>query len=108
MASYIWGTGCTSSGRYYNRASGPKRTWTKLGGPKQRSILGTCPPSLKAPWSLAWTILALAAYGRTIDLISSSLIAIPDLHSVTDTRTLALLCLALDYQRALSALGVTS
>jgi len=65
-------------------------------------------PSLTAPWSLAWAILALAAYGRTIDSIYSLLVGNPDLSSADDTSTLALVCLALDHQRALSALGVTS
>ena len=65
-------------------------------------------PSLTAPWSLAWATLALAAYGRPIDSIYSSLVEIGDLSSVDDTSTLALVCLALDHQRALSALGVTS
>ncbi|MGA9567396.1 MAG: hypothetical protein WBS19_17860, partial [Candidatus Korobacteraceae bacterium] len=65
-------------------------------------------PTLTAPWSLAWAILALALYGRPIDLIYSFLVATPGLSSVDDTSTLALVCLALDPQRALSALGVTS
>ena len=65
-------------------------------------------PTLTAPWSLAWAILALALYGRPIDLIYSLLVATPGLSSVDDTSTLALVCLALDPQRALSALGVTS
>jgi len=64
--------------------------------------------TLNAPWSLAWATLALAAYGRSIDSIYSSLAASPDLSSVDDTSTLALVCPALDYQRALSAFGVTS
>ena len=51
---------------------------------------------------------ALAAYGRPIDSIYSSLLGIPDLSAADDTSTLALVCLALDHQRALSALGVTS
>src|SRR5271166_3972358 len=65
-------------------------------------------PTLSAPWSLAWAILALAAYGRPIDSLYSSLVALPELPNVDDTSTLALVCLALDYQRALSAFGVTS
>ena len=65
-------------------------------------------PSLTAPWSLAWATLALAAYGRPIDSIYSLLVGNSDLSSVDDTSTLALVCLALDYRRALSALGVTS
>ena len=65
-------------------------------------------PSLTAPWSLAWATLALAAYDRPINSIYSSLVEIGDLSRVDDTGTLALVCLALDYQSALSALGVTS
>ena len=65
-------------------------------------------PTLSAPWSLAWAILALAAYGRPIDSLYSSLVGLPELPSVDDTSTLALVCLALDHQRALSDLGVTS
>ena len=65
-------------------------------------------PTLTAPWSLAWAILALALYGRPVDLIYSFLVATPGLSSVDDTSTLALVCLALEPQRALSAFGVTS
>ena len=65
-------------------------------------------PTLTAPWSLAWTILALAAYGRQINSLRRSLVAIPDLLTIADTSTLALVCLALDHQRTLSALGVMS
>jgi hypothetical protein len=63
-------------------------------------------PTLTAPWSLAWAILALAAHSRPIASLSSSLAALPDLSSIEDTSTLALVCLALDYTRALSAFGV--
>ena len=62
--------------------------------------------TLTAPWSLAWTILALAAHHRPIALLHSSLVAFPDLSSIEDTSTLALVCLALDCSRALSAFGV--
>jgi hypothetical protein len=63
-------------------------------------------PTLSAPWSLAWAILALAAYRRPIASLSSSLAAFPDLSGTEDTSTLALVCLALDQQRALEAFGV--
>jgi len=63
-------------------------------------------PTLTAPWSLAWAILALAAYRQPIASLSRSLAAHPDLSSIEDTSTLALVCLALDYTRALSAFGV--
>jgi hypothetical protein len=64
-------------------------------------------PALTAPCSLAWSILALAAHRRPIASLRSSLVALPDLVSIEDTSTLALVCLALDYKRALSAFGVT-
>ena len=64
-------------------------------------------PTLTAPWSLAWSILALAAHGRPIASLHDSLSALSDLSSTEDTSTLALACLALDYRRALSAFGVT-
>jgi hypothetical protein len=63
-------------------------------------------PTLSAPWSLAWAILALAAHRRPIASLSSSLAALPDLSGTEDTSTLAVVCLALDYTRALSAFGV--
>jgi hypothetical protein len=62
--------------------------------------------ALTAPWSLAWAILALAAHGRAIESLISSLFALPDLSRNDDTCTLALVCLAADHCRALAALGV--
>ena len=64
-------------------------------------------PSLTAPWSLAWAILALAAHRRPVGSLFTSLAALPDLSNIEDTSTLALVCLALDYRRALPAFGVT-
>ena len=64
-------------------------------------------PTLAAPWSLAWSILALAAHRRPIASLHGALVALSDLLSTEDTGTLALACLALDYSRALSAFGVT-
>ena len=63
-------------------------------------------PTLTAPWSLSWAILALAAHHRPIASLHRSLVALPDLVSIENTSTLALVCLALDYGRTLSALGV--
>ena len=57
-------------------------------------------PTLSAPWSLAWAILALAAHRRPIASLCSSLAAFPDLSGTEDTSTLALVCLALDYTPA--------
>jgi len=62
--------------------------------------------TVRTPWSLAWAILALAAHGRAIASLCSSLAALPDLPSIEDTSTLALTCLALDYRCGLSAFGV--
>jgi hypothetical protein len=62
-------------------------------------------PTLTAPWSLAWAILALAAHRRPVASLCSSLAALPDLPSIEDTSTLALTCLALDYRCSLSAFG---
>jgi hypothetical protein len=64
-------------------------------------------PTLTAPWSLAWSILALAAHRRRIASLHDSLSALSDLSRTEDTGALALACLALDYSRALSAFGVT-
>jgi hypothetical protein len=64
-------------------------------------------PTLTAPWSLAWALLALAAHERPIDELVTLLAHFPDIASVEDTSTLALVCLALDYRRTLSAFGVT-
>jgi len=62
--------------------------------------------TLTAPWSLSWAILALAAYGREVRALISSLVALPEFSSNNDTTTLAVACMAGDCDRALSALGV--
>jgi hypothetical protein len=64
-------------------------------------------PTLTAPWSLAWAILALAAHRRPITSLRDALLALPDLFCIEDTSTLALVCLALDHEHALVNLGVT-
>jgi hypothetical protein len=61
--------------------------------------------ALTAPWSLACAILALAAHGRAVGPLITSLMALPDLAGNDDTCALALVCLAADYPRALAALG---
>ena len=63
-------------------------------------------PTLTAPWSLSWAILALASHHRPIASFHRSLVVLPDLVGIEDNSTLALACLALDYDRTLSALGV--
>ena len=64
--------------------------------------------NLTAPWSLAWSILTLAAHRRPIASLHGSLSALSNLSGIEDTGTLALACLALDQSRGLSALGVPS
>jgi hypothetical protein len=61
--------------------------------------------TLTAPWSLAWAILALAAHGRAVGPLMTTLVTLPDLTGNDNTCTLALVCLAVDYPRALAALG---
>jgi len=63
---------------------------------------------LDAPWSLAWTILALAAYGQDVTTLQRRLASMPDLLAIGDTSTLALVLLALDHNQALLDLGVIS
>ena len=65
-------------------------------------------PTLSAPWSLAWSILALAAHGRPVEFLVQSLSSFPDREQIEDNSTLAVACLALDYPRALAAFGVTA
>ena len=63
-------------------------------------------PALRAPWSLAWSTLALAAYHRPVDSLLQSLSRLTGLDQLEDTGTLASAGLALDWQRTLAALGV--
>ena len=64
-------------------------------------------PTLTAAWSLAWAIIALAAHGRPTALLRRALLAFPNLCCIEDTSTLALVCLALDHEQALTNLGAT-
>jgi len=76
--------------------------------PIQRAVqwLENSAQGLRSPWSLAWTILALAAHGRPVELQLACSRALPDLLAVEDTSTLAVMCLALDSRDTLSAFGV--
>jgi hypothetical protein len=65
-------------------------------------------PTLKAPWSLAWSALALAAHGHPVESLVQALSSFPDLEQIEDNSTLAVVCLALDYQRALVDFGGTA
>ena len=65
-------------------------------------------PTLTAPWSLAWALLALAAHGRPVESIVTLLANLPDLANIEDNSTLALVCLALDCRRVLNAFGVAA
>lgn len=61
---------------------------------------------LSAPWSLAWSILALAAHECPIDSLVQRLSGWPGLKAIEDNSTLAVSCLALDPPRTLARLGV--
>ena len=52
----------------------------------------TCP----APWSLAWSVLALDAYDRPVEGLTDRLCAMKDIGQPWDSATLALVILALD------------
>ena len=65
-------------------------------------------PTLNAPWSLAWSVLALAAHDRPIDSVAQTLAELPGLDQTDDIATLSAVCLALDYERTLPAFGVTA
>lgn len=68
--------------------------------------LASVPPNLSAPWSLAWSILALATHQRPIDPLVRRLSGWPGLKEVEDNSTLAVSCLALDPRRTLSRFGI--
>jgi hypothetical protein len=61
---------------------------------------------LRSPWSLAWSVLALAAHGRPIEFFLPSLRASHDVLVLDDTSTIAAVSLALDWQQTLSSFGV--
>jgi len=61
-----------------------------------------------APWSLAWTILALDAFGRPTALLTDLLSSIVDPAEVTDCATLAVASLALGGAHGPSIFGVNS
>lgn len=68
--------------------------------------LASVAPNLSAPWSLAWSILALATHQRPIDPLVRRLSGWPGLKEVEDNSTLAVSCLALDPRRTLSRFGI--
>ena len=49
-----------------------------------------------APWSLAWAILALDAYGRPIECLVDHLCTLNDRNLLADSATLATVILAID------------
>jgi len=75
----------------------------------QKSVdwLEQAAPRLAAPWSLAWAVLALTAYGRPVSPLVDALVGFPELDQIEDTSTLALVLLALDPSRGLAAFGVS-
>jgi hypothetical protein len=72
------------------------------------AFLEALAPQLVAPWTLAWAILALAAHHRPVESLVEVLASLPHLAATEDNSTLAVVCLALDYQRSLSTFGVAA
>jgi hypothetical protein len=68
--------------------------------------LGRVAPGLRAPWSLAWSILALAAHRRPVEPLLRTLACWLGLNELDNTSTLAVSCLALDHQQTLACLGI--
>jgi hypothetical protein len=63
-------------------------------------------PEVRAPWSLAWSILALAAHHRPVDSLLTQLSCWPGLDETDDTSTLAVISLALDHEQTLVRFGI--
>ena len=61
--------------------------------------------TISAPWSLAWVVLALAAHSRDVGPLLGSLVNLVGRVDIQDTATLAIVALALDFERSLTLLG---
>ena len=61
--------------------------------------------TMSAPWSLAWSALALAAHSRCVRRLLSSLVDHVRPIDIRDNATLAVLALALDCERSLTLLA---
>jgi len=61
-----------------------------------------------APWSLAWTVLALDAFGRPTELLTDRLFCITEHGPINDCATLAVASLALRCGEGLNVFGVDS
>jgi hypothetical protein len=59
-------------------------------------------PNLQAPWSLAWAIIALATYSWHVGPLLDSLVEFVDPTRIQDIATVAVVALALDYERSLT------
>lgn len=62
-------------------------------------------PTLNSPWSLGWSILALATHQKPTDSFLERLSRWPNLDWVDDSSTLAVISLALDHARSLALFG---
>jgi len=63
-------------------------------------------PEINAPWSLSWSVLALAAYSRPVKDLVQNLSRWSDLSEPDDLGALASSCLAFDYQETLARFGI--
>jgi len=73
--------------------------------PKSLEWLEGTATTLSAPWSLAWAVLALAAYSRNVRPLVGFLADLVGHIDIQDTATLAVVALALDFERSLILLA---
>jgi hypothetical protein len=62
--------------------------------------------TLHTPWSLAWSILGLAAHLRPVNALAQVLRSLPNMDQIEDISALAVACLAEHYQHSLLEFGV--
>lgn len=63
---------------------------------------------ISAPWSLSWSVLALAAYSRPVTVLLDNLSRWRNLAEPDDLGALASTCLAFDYQETLARFGIST
>jgi hypothetical protein len=66
--------------------------------------LEECTSTISSPWSLAWSVLALAAHSRGVGRLLSALAEQVRPIDIEDNSTLGVLALALDFERSLPLL----
>lgn len=69
----------------------------------ERAVTG-----ITAPWSIAWSVLALAAYHRPVEALVENLFRSCRVADSDDIGALASTCLALNYQETLARFGIST